>query len=535
MRESNRKGVLLGLGIVIACLCLCVGVASAQSSKPVKLECESLITPLGMDAKKPVLSWKLQDTSAGARQTAYEIQVASSSALLAAGKPDVWDSKRVESGDSIGVRYEGPALNPSKRYFWRVLVWGRDGKAYPPSDDSWWETGLLRQENWKAKWIGYEEPELKYIRESGAEWITNSDTEAPKSADKAAHDFRLDFQVAKPVRRASLYATGQDAASAWINGKQVLDAEPLTPWKQMPWKTYTVRDVSKVVKSGGNVLAIEIVRYANSSQTPMSAVLYLEAEDGSVELFKTGARHWRAALNAGGSWQAVGFDDSSWKEAIRYAPLASGFESAEPGNPWPTGAVKALRRGFAIGKPVASARVYATALGAYKLWINGQSVGDEILAPGWTDFRERVVYQTYDVTADVKEGKSAIAAMLAPGWYPTPLLWFQQGYNYGKTPPALRAQLRIEYQDGSIDSIVTDEQWKAEVSPIATRRKPFAEHSGRTCGPLSKSGESRTACPRTRCKSSAPADIWSASPASGARRIATPRRAMPRAVDETVL
>jgi alpha-L-rhamnosidase len=390
---------------------------------------------------------------------------------LEAGKPDIWDSKRIESGDSIGAGYGGPALTPSKRYFWRVLVWGRDGKPYPPSDVSWWETGLLQQENWKAKWIGYEEPELKHLRESGAQWITNSDTEAPKSADKAAHDFRFNFTVATPVRRASLYVTGQDSASAWINGKQVLEAEPLPAWKQMPWKTYTIRDISKNVKSGENLLAVEIVRYANnrganSSQTPMSAVVYVEAEDGSVELLQTGNRGWRASLNAGGNWQTAGFDDSSWKEAIRYVPPASGFESAELGNPWPTGSVKALRRGFELAKPVASARVYATALGAYKLWINGQSVGNEILAPGWTDFRERVVYQTYDVTATIKEGKNAIAAMLGPGWYSTPLQWFRQGYNYGQTPPALRAQLRIEYQDGSIDSIVTDKQWKADISPI---------------------------------------------------------------------
>src|SRR6202040_4036615 len=59
-----------------------------------------------------------------------------------------------------------------------------------------------------------------------------------------------------------------------------------------------------------------------------------------------------------------------------------------------------------------------------------------------------------------------IGAWLAPGWYSTPLQWFGQGYNYGQTPPAIRAQLRIEYQDGSVDSILTNEQWKAEVAPI---------------------------------------------------------------------
>src|SRR5438045_661917 len=105
------------------------------------------------------------------------------------------------------------------------------------------------------------------------------------------------------------------------------------------------------------LLAVEIVRYANnrganSSQTPMSAVVYLEAEDGSVELFQTGNRGWRASLNASGNWKTAGFDDSSWKEAIRYVPPASGFESAELGNPCPTGSVKALRRGFEVAKPV---------------------------------------------------------------------------------------------------------------------------------------------------------------------------------------
>jgi alpha-L-rhamnosidase len=443
----------------IVCLCLWNVEALAQSSKPTNLECESLITPLGMDVAKPVLSWKLHDRSAGAQQTAYEIQVASSSALLDAGKPDIWDSKRVESGNSIGAVYEGPELAPSRRYFWRVLVWGRVGKPYPPSDVRWWETGLLQQENWKAKWIGYEEPEHKQVRESGAEWITNANPEVPKAADKTSHDFRLHFEVGKAIRRASLYVTGQDSASAWVNGKRILEAEPLPAWKQMPWKTYVVRDISHDVKTGPNVLAVEVVRYANSIQTPMSAVVYLEAEDGSVELFKTEASRWRASLNAGADWQAAEFDDSSWKEAIRY-------KGEEVGRPWPTGPVKYLRRGFEVAKPVASARLYATALGAYKIWVNGQSVGHEILAPGWTDFRERVIYQTYDVTAEMKPGKNTIAALLAPGWYATPLQWFREGYNYGQTPPALRAQLRIEYKDGSLETILTDELWKAEISPI---------------------------------------------------------------------
>src|SRR5580693_8174883 len=104
------------------CALLACTVATAQVGKPEKLECESLATPLGMDAEKPTLSWQLRDTRDGARQTAYEVQVASSAANLSAGKADVWDSGKVESSDSIGVVYGGPAMQPSKRYFWRVRV-----------------------------------------------------------------------------------------------------------------------------------------------------------------------------------------------------------------------------------------------------------------------------------------------------------------------------------------------------------------------------------------------------------------------------
>ena len=92
----------------------------------------------------------------------------------------------------------------------------------------------------------------------------------------------------------------------------------------------------------------------------------------------------------------------------------------------------------------------------YKFSINGKEVGDQVLSPGWTDYRERVVYQAYDVTGLLQPDKNAIGALLAPGWYSTPLQWYGQGNNYGKTLPALRAELRIAYADGSTESIPTN-------------------------------------------------------------------------------
>jgi len=448
--------------------------ADSLAGAPKDLQCESLTEPLGMDLAHPSLSWKLADTRPGAKQTAYEIQVASSAAKLSADQADVWDSGKITSEASLHVPYLGPALTASRRYFWRVRVWDKAGKPYPASAITWWETGLMGQENWKAKWIGYEEPELHRVREADAVWITNAEANVPELSSDTHHNFRLRFETAKSVRRATLYVTGRDTVAAWMNGRQVLEAQPLPPWKQMPWKTYRVIGVSAAVEAGKNLLAIDAIHYAgerrrgvsDDSRTPMSATLYMEAADGSAEILTSGEHGWKAALDAKGNWQEAAFDDSAWKEAIRYVPPANSFEGSEMGYPWPTGAVKALRKSFEVTEPIASARLYATALGAYSFSINGKRVGDQILSPGWTDFRQRVIYQTYDVTGEVKTGKNAIGALLAPGWYSTPLEWYGQGNNYGKAQPALRAQLRIEYLDGSVDWVVTDEKWKADISPI---------------------------------------------------------------------
>jgi len=449
--------------------------ALCQTAKPDRLQCESLTNPLGVDTKRPVFSWKLRDARFAARQTAYEIEVASSPDKFGNGNVDVWKSGKVQSENSIQVEYAGKELQPSTRYYWRVTVWDKNAKPYPPSDVMWWETGLMDVKNWKARWIGYEVPELHAVRDADAQWITNADENSTKTEGDSHHDFRFAFELKGEVRRASLYVTGRDSASAWVNGGRVLEADPFPAWRQMPWKAYKVREITQQVKSGKNLVAIDVVRYRlerrrgapDDARSPMSATIYVEMADGSARIFKTATDAWKAALDAEGNWQEANFDDSQWKDAIAYTPPAGSFDGPEVGYPWPTGAVKSLRRTFEAPKRISSARLYATALGAYKLSINGKTVGDQVLAPGWTDYRERVVYQAYDVTALVQQGKNAIGALLAPGWYSTPLQWYGQGNNYGKTLPALRAELRLAYADGSVESIPTDASWKAEVSAVS--------------------------------------------------------------------
>jgi alpha-L-rhamnosidase len=121
-----------------------------------------------------------------------------------------------------------------------------------------------------------------------------------------------------------------------------------------------------------------------------------------------------------------------------------------------------LRRAFTVDRPVASARLYVTALGLYEARLNGHRIGDAFLAPGWTDYAKRILYQTYDVTGLLRDGDNALGALLADGWY-CGFVGFdakRAGSHYGVTPEFL-AQLVISFDDGTDQRIVTDGQWRA--------------------------------------------------------------------------
>ena len=440
---------------------------------PFELRVNDMKQPLGIDDPSPRLSWKLKDPGRGARQTAYEVLIASRPELLQQGKADLCDSGRIQSDQSLNVHYAGPALEPETRYFWRVKIWDAAGKPYSDSAISWWETGLGRPEEWRAKWIGFETAGESAVRHAEAAWITSPDAKA-LAADKAPEQrlaYRQTVKLSKPVRQAALFATGQDTVSAWVNGAQLLAADPLPPYKQMPWKKYLRAEATGKLKAGANIIAIEAVHYvanpngmAKQDVPPLSATLLVEYTDGTTETFASGTG-WKTAIHAAAGWHEAGFDDSGWKNAAIWSG-EPGPDSKPLGHPWIPDSVKALRHTFTLGAQVKSARLYATALGAYQIFLNGKRVGDDVLAPGWTDYRQQVKYQTYDVTRQLANGLNAIAVLLAPGWYQTPLEWFQQPNNYGDTPPAVRAQLRIEHADGNVEWVVSDANWQAGTTNI---------------------------------------------------------------------
>jgi alpha-L-rhamnosidase len=170
----------------------------------------------------------------------------------------------------------------------------------------------------------------------------------------------------------------------------------------------------------------------------------------------------RLADGAESGWSAAAWfettpGDGEWKAR---------FISGEGGGSWTDSKGMRLRREFALHGKVASARLYASALGLYELRMNGKPVGDEILAPGWTSYGKRILYQTHDVTGLLLDGANAIAATVAAGWYKGDLAgWLGRRNVYG-TRAALVAQLMVRYADGHEETIVTDGSWRAAEGPV---------------------------------------------------------------------
>ncbi|WBL23396.1 alpha-L-rhamnosidase [Zunongwangia sp. HRR-M8] len=124
-----------------------------------------------------------------------------------------------------------------------------------------------------------------------------------------------------------------------------------------------------------------------------------------------------------------------------------------------------LRKDFEIDKELRSAKIYISGLGHYKLNINGAAIGNSEFAPLWTDYDKTVYYNIYDVTKQIKEGANAIGVLLGNGMYNV------IGERYSKFfvsfgPPTLFLQLDLTYEDGSVESIVSDKTWKYAKSPI---------------------------------------------------------------------
>ena len=139
---------------------LCIFLASCSSNvliskiKPSQLTCEYLENASVVDVLNPRLAWinVAEPGERGQVQTAYEINVASSKDNL--NSPDLWESGKIKSDQSIRVKYDGQPLMSRQECWWQVRVWDVHGNSSEWSDPGFWRMGLLNKNDWKAEWIG---------------------------------------------------------------------------------------------------------------------------------------------------------------------------------------------------------------------------------------------------------------------------------------------------------------------------------------------------------------------------------------------
>jgi alpha-L-rhamnosidase len=435
--------------VVMVCL---LSTTSAQAA-PVKLRCDYRENPLGIDDATPRFSWQSDNTERNWRQSAYQILVASSAENLQSRNADVWDSGKQSSEASVGIAYGGPALQSRKRYYWTVRVWDANGQQSQSSANAWWEMGLLQKSDWSAQWITRTDPEADADR-AGIRWIWAVGQNALQAVPKSVFLFHTTVKLKEKPRDAALFLLARGDFKAHINGFQV--------GAKQNWHEFDREDVTDLLKAGKNAIDIAVTvaepnplgpdAVAKTTKAALAALLKITRPNGAIVRVFTNSK-----------WKSHPQGESAWKKSVVTADL--GDAKLDPVPPLPSPAAF-LRRSIDVPKRVQSARLYVTALGSYRMFLNGQRIGDDLLTPGFTDYSKRVQYQTYDVTKQVASGKNVLGAILGEGWFGSGMTWSGLAYFFQPPPVRLLAQLEIQYSDGTRDTIISDGSWKTAASPI---------------------------------------------------------------------
>ena len=169
---------------------------------------------------------------------------------------------------------------------------------------------------------------------------------------------------------------------------------------------------------------------------------------------------WRVRIKIGDVWSR--WSDTAWFETALdkwSAPFICADDKPEESD------AKIFYSEVTVKKPLESARIYATALGLYEIHVNGKLITDTCFNPGWSSYNSRLLYQSFDVTGLLSEGKNILTACVGAGWYKGDL--GHQNYRgvYG-TKMAFSSQIDLRYTDGCLDTIKTDKNWKFSDSPI---------------------------------------------------------------------
>lgn len=285
MKKIKIFGLMLGLFISIQAF---------GQTKTISLKTELLTNPIGIDVKNPRLSWQIESNERGVIQIAYHVLVASTKEKLNENIGDVWDSKKVNSENSINVIYQGKELTSRSEYFWKVKTYTNRGESNWSATSSW-EMGLLNYKDWSARWIGFD----KYFA---------SDNE--EAGKLSARYFRKDFSTTKKVKTARAYIMGLGLYELYIDGKKVGDQVLApTPTDYTQNIKYNVLDVTNFLTTGNHTIGVVLGNgrfYAMRQAKPykvktfgfpkMQLQLFVNYTDGTSEVIKSDDS-WKGTTN----------------------------------------------------------------------------------------------------------------------------------------------------------------------------------------------------------------------------------------------
>ncbi|MEN8193556.1 MAG: family 78 glycoside hydrolase catalytic domain [Bacteroidota bacterium] len=152
-------------------------------------------------------------------------------------------------------------------------------------------------------------------------------------------------------------------------------------------------------------------------------------------------------------------------ESMKVVPGMHVLESHLDHQPRNRSIIPMLRKDFTLYNTVKNASINICGLGHYELHLNGKKIDDRFLSPGWTNYKNRQLYNTYDITEQIHSGANAIGVIVGNGfYYINNERYFKLSTAYGY--PKLVFNIRVEYEDGSIENFVSNENCKVTPSPI---------------------------------------------------------------------
>jgi alpha-L-rhamnosidase len=326
----------------------------ACSVTVIDLRCEYLQDPLGIDVRQPRMSWKLaavDPQARGQKETAFQVLVAGTKAILDQDQGDLWDSGVVSLDQSVHVVYTGKPLASGLECFWKVRVKDENGVTSAWSRPARWTMGLLDSSDWHGKWVGTDQV---FQRKGGS---PPPDNQVPDPW------LRKTFELKAKPTRAMVYVASVGYHELYVNGKRIGDGV-LSPAatnhrKRARYVTYEIADQ---LQEGKNVIALWLgvswsifppYKTPDKPQTPIvlaQADIWLPggdsvrlATDGSWKTHASpntllgvwdfmffGGEHYDAGKEVAG-WSEANFDDSGWKPATVYTPnLVLSAQMVEP-------------------------------------------------------------------------------------------------------------------------------------------------------------------------------------------------------------